>query len=93
LRPQPIEQGDSSAGLRLHQVNVLREAHGREQEELVERGAPSEGKGPAEGLVAEDRDDGPADDEVLLHLGVLHPGRLAAPLGDEVPRDHASGST
>ena len=70
----------------------VRVPRGRRQVELVERGTAAEGERPGENRIGEYLDQGPADDEVLLDLEVLVPGRLRPPLGDVVPRDHASAS-
>ena len=51
-----------------------------------------EGERPDESGIGEYLDQGPADDQVLLDLEVLGPRRPLPPLGDVVPRDHASAS-
>ena len=60
--------------------------------ELVERRPSPEGERPGKKRIGEYLDQGTADDQVLLDLEILAPRRPLPPLGDVVPRDHASVS-
>ncbi len=80
--------------LLLHQVDVLRVAGRRAEEELVQRRPPSEGQQLARRRRGgEDLHERPGKHEVLLHLGVVHPGRVLLPCDDMGSGDHRSGST
>ena len=89
---QGVHHRAGRPGLYLNQIDILGVPRGRRQVELVERGAATEGERPGESGIGEYLDQGPADDQVLLDLEVLGPRRPLPPLGDVVPRDHASGS-
>ena len=89
---QGVQHRTCRPGLYLNQIDILGVPRGRRQVELVERGTAAEGERPGENRIREYLDQGPADDEVLLDLEVLVPGRLRPPLGDVVPWDHASAS-
>ena len=91
--PYRREGRTDRAPLHLHEIQVLRVARRRRQEQLVERGPASEGHRSRRHLVTEQIDHGPRQDQVLLDLKVRNPGRLRPPLGDEVERDHHSCST
>ena len=61
--------------------------------ELVERGAASKREAIGDRLPGEEFHECARDHEILLDLPVEHPRRALAPLGDEVFRNHSSGST
>ena len=67
-------------------------ARGWRQVELVKRRPSPECERLRENWIGVQRDQGAADNQVLLDLEILAPRRLLAPLGDEVSRDHASVS-
>ena len=54
--------------------------------------AATERQRPGENGIGEYLDQGAADDQILLNLEVPCPWRPLPPLGDVVPRDHASAS-
>ena len=89
---QCVHQGAGRPGSDLDQIDILGVARGRRQVELVERRAAPESQRPGEHRIGEHRDQGAADDQILLDLEVLAPRRALPPVGDVVPRDHASGS-
>ena len=89
---QAVHQRTGRPGLNLDQVDILGIARGRRQVELVERRASPKRERPRENRIRVHRDQGAADDQVLLDLEILAPRRPLPPLADVVPRDHASVS-
>jgi hypothetical protein len=61
--------------------------------ELVQRCSTAKRQARGDGLAGEECDERARDDKVLLDLSICDPRCVLAPLGDEVLRDHASGST
>lgn len=80
-------------GLRLDEVDILRIPGGRFQVKLVERGRATERERLPQHGVRENRDQRPADNEILLDLVVAHPGCLRPPFRNVVARNHRSVST
>ena len=60
--------------------------------QLVERGATPKGEAAGQVGNAEEFDQCPTDDKILLYLRVVRPGRAGTPGRDVVPGDHSSGS-
>ena len=89
----PIEGLTDGLRVHLHQIDVLGVSGRRCEVQLVQRGSAAESETVRQLGCAEQLDDGAADDEVLLDLGVERPRRLLPPRGDVIPGDHVSGST
>src|SRR4029077_8613847 len=77
---------------RVGEVDVVRVAGRRWQDDLVQWCPAPERGALVDQRKIEEIDDCAADDEVLLHVSVVGPWRLPAPLGDLRLRDHSSSS-
>lgn len=91
-RAKAIDSRADRFGGLLDEVDALGVARAWSQMKLVERSSTAKGERFGQLLVLEDLDQRAMDDEILLDLEALDPGRMASPLGDEVGRDHRSGS-
>ena len=92
LFPYRVHHRPSRFGSDLHKVDVFGIAGRRMNVKFVERRTTSERQCVCKNGMVENCNECPADDEVLLDLEVLHPGRMSPPLSDVITRDHKSGS-
>jgi hypothetical protein len=92
-RAERVQDGADGTRRRLDEVDVFGIAPRWGEKELVQRCAAPKANRRGKARIPEDLHEGAGQDQVLLDLGVLRPGREPAPMGDGGFRDHASAST
>lgn len=94
-RADPTEDASESAENRpdrtrfpLDEIDVFRVPGGRGEMEFVQRGSPTKRERRLQERITKDVEQGQGDDQVLLDVVVVGPGRDIAPTDNIDPRKH-----
>lgn len=86
--PDALEDGADRLVPQEHEIDVVRVPRGWGKNDLVERSPTAEGGLLLDQGIVVEIDDGSADDEVLLHVGVIGPRGVLTPRSDHCCGDH-----